>query len=283
MRPSARLLWSIALVCLAAVPAAAANPFPRAGSSYLVKSGDTAIWSHRANLRRPPASLTKIMTALLVIERGGLEEVVTVSPEAAAETGSRLRLRAGEQFLVADLLAATLLKSANDAAHALADHEAGSEAQFVVLMNRRAVELGLKNTHFANCCGFDHPKHYSTADDIARLTEFALSLETFREIVGRAKFDIQTIGGERTFHLKNTNRLLGQYDGMVGGKTGFTSKAGPCLVAVAERGEARVLVVLLNSRARWSAAPTILDRAFKGPLSRSSQVARLADPPSSVH
>lgn len=278
-----RLLLCLSLIVLAAVPAPAmaANPFPKAATAYLVKSGETTVWSQGANRRLPPASLTKMMTALLVMERVDFAEVVTVSPAAAAATGSRLRLRAGDRLRVGDLLAAILLNSANDAAHALADHVAGSEENFAVLMNRKAAELGMHNTRFANSTGHDHPQHYSTAVDLARLTEAALAYAPFRGMVGLADMEIGTIDGERLFKLKSTNRLLGSYEGLVGGKTGFTAKAGPCLVVVAEREQARVLVVLLNSRSRWNSAPVILDRAFSA-LARErgkTQVARLGNGP----
>ncbi|MBE0599486.1 MAG: D-alanyl-D-alanine carboxypeptidase [Desulfuromonadales bacterium] len=258
-----RLLLCMSLLLLALpAPGQAANPFPKAATAYLVKSGEATVWSQGANRRLPPASLTKMMTALVVMESADFADVVTVSPAAAAATGSRLRLHAGDRLRVGDLLAAILLNSANDAAHALADHVAGSEEKFAVLMNRKAAELGMQNTRFANCSGFDHPQHYSTAVDLALLAEAALAQPPFRGMVGLPDMEISTIDGARVFQLKTTNRLLGSYDGLIGGKTGFTAKAGPCLIVVAERADERVLVVLLNSPSRWNSAPTILDRAF---------------------
>jgi D-alanyl-D-alanine carboxypeptidase (penicillin-binding protein 5/6) len=258
---AARFFLIVACFCLTAAPVAA-NPFPRAASAYLVKTGNTTVWSHRAYKRLPPASLTKIMTALIVLERARFDDVVTVSAAAAAETGSRIKLKMGERLLVKDLLAAMLVNSANDAAHALADHIAGSEAKFAQLMNRRAATLGLINTHFVNAAGHDHPKHYSTAGDLARLTEYVLTFATFQELVGLPDMEIRTVDGLRSYTLRNTNRLLGNYEGMIGVKTGFTSKAGPCLVAVVERDGERVLLVMLNSPTRWKSAAHILDQAM---------------------
>ncbi len=250
-------------LCLLVIPAHAADPFPNAAAAYLVKSGETVFWSHQAERRMPPASLTKMMTALVVLERAALDDVVTISATAAAQTGSRLRIQAGERFSVGDLLAALLIRSANDAAVALAEHVAGSEEKFAALMNRRVAELGLKNTQFANASGLDHPRQYSTAVDLARLAEAALDHDTFRALVVETGVEIRTLCTGRTFELTNSNKLLGLYDGLAGVKTGFTSRAGPCLIVAAERGEERVLLVLLNSPHRWILAPAILDQAFE--------------------
>jgi serine-type D-Ala-D-Ala carboxypeptidase (penicillin-binding protein 5/6) len=250
-------------VCLAVAAPVYADPFPNAAAAYLVKSGDTVFWSHQAERRMPPASLTKMMTALVVLEKARLDEIVTVSAAAAAQRGSRLQVAEGEKFLVGDLLAAVLIRSGNDAAYALAEHVGGSEEGFAALMNKRAAALGLRNTNFVNASGFDHPNHYSTAVDLARLAEAALADPTFRSIVVQCGVGIQTVTGERSFQLINSNKLLGFYDGLAGVKTGFTSRAGPCLVVAAERGGEQVLLVLLNSPKRWEAAPEILDRAFE--------------------
>jgi D-alanyl-D-alanine carboxypeptidase (penicillin-binding protein 5/6) len=255
-----RCLPAILLVCLFSLPAAA-DPFPNAATAYLVKTGNTTIWSHRPDKRLPPASLTKIMTALVVLERAQFDDVVTVTAAAAAETGSRIRLKAGEKLYVRDLLTAMLVNSANDAAHALADHVAGNQKKFAQLMNRRAAALGLTNTRFVNAAGLDHPQQYSTAADLARLAEYALTFATFQEIVGLPATEISTVDGARTYPLRNTNRLLGSYEGMIGVKTGFTSKAGPCLVAAVERNGERVLLVMLNSPTRWKSAARMLDEA----------------------
>lgn len=258
------LLLGAALAFLSVAPAWAGTEemFPDAAAAYLVRIDNHEIGSHRANLRLPPASLTKIMTALLVLEHGQLQDTVTVSPRAAAETGTRLGLRAGERFRAADLLAATLLQSANDACHALAEHLAGSERAFVARMNRRAVELGLSDTHFANACGHDAPQHYSSAQDLARLAETALAQPLFADLTARVEASIATRDGRRSFRLVNKNELIGRYPGAVGVKSGYTPQAGKCLVAYARRNETTVMAVLLNAPDRWWTAVAMLDRAF---------------------
>jgi D-alanyl-D-alanine carboxypeptidase (penicillin-binding protein 5/6) len=256
-------LFLVLCLLLVAPAVQAADPFPSAARAYLVQAGGTLVWEHQADRRLPPASLTKIMTALLVLERGNLEQIVTVSPAAAAETGSRLRLRAGERLRVGDLLAAMLIESANDAAHVLADYLGGSEARFVTMMNARAARLGLKNTHFVNCAGHDHPQHYSSANDLARLTEAALSHPLFRQLVSQVKYEVRTVGGKRIFRMENSNKLLPRYPGMVGVKTGYTRGAGRCLIALAERDGVEILIVLLRAPDRWNIATRMLDHAFQ--------------------
>lgn len=240
----------------------AADPFPRVASSYLVMLNGNELWAHKPNLPRSIASLTKIMTTLLVLEKAGVEDVVTVPPKAARETGTRLRLQPGDKFYVIDLLAAALLGSANDACHALAAHVSGSEASFVNLMNSRARELGLANTHFTNACGHDHPKHYSTAHDLAALAETTLRSPIFARMVSLASAEIRTVDGKKTFQVENKNELIGRYPGAIGVKTGFTGRAGKCLIALVERDGSKSLLVLLNAPDRWWTATRMLDAAL---------------------
>jgi len=233
-----------------------------APSSYLLQVNGKTFQEKNPDLRRPPASLTKIMTALVVLEKGRLDDVVTVSAAAARETGSRIRLRRGERFKVRDLLAATLMASANDAARALADYQAGNQQAFVARMNERARSLNLHNTRFTNPCGHDHEGLYTSANDLAILTERALRIPVFAELVAQRSMRITTVDGKRSFSFKNVNRLIGRYPGARGVKTGTTPKAGQCLVALAERGDTRVFLVLMNARNRWRSAPAMLDAAF---------------------
>ena len=242
---------------------AAADPFAKSARAYLTRVGGTTVWSHQADQKLPPASLTKVMTALLVLERANLGAVVTVKPTIVEETGTRLKLRPGDQLLVRDLLAAMLIESANDAARALAEHLSGTEARFVALMNQRAAQLGLKNTHYTNSAGHHDPKHYSTANDLAKLTEVALARPMFRELVSTASYEIGTLDGRRRFKLETSNKLLPKYAGMQGVKTGYTPQAGRCLIALAERDGVEVLIVLLRARDRWNLATKMLDTAFQ--------------------
>jgi D-alanyl-D-alanine carboxypeptidase (penicillin-binding protein 5/6) len=164
---------------------------------------------------------------------------------------------------VADLLAATLVHSANDACHALADWHSGSEEKFVERMNERAQQLGLHDTHFANACGFDAEGHYSSANDLAKLADLALQNRTFSRLVTKQKMVIRSVDGKRKFAFQTTNALIGKYDGAQGVKTGFTFKAGPCLVAISKRGNVRVMIVMLNARNRWPNAREMFDLAFQ--------------------
>lgn len=241
---------------------AAPDPFPQAAVAYLVKAGDAVLWEKAAHRRLPPASLTKIMTALLALERADPQALVTVRADAVTESGSKLGLRANDRLRVVDLLAAALLASANDACHALASHIAGDEGGFVVLMNRRAQELGLRDTHFSNACGHDDTRHYSSAYDLASLTELALRNEVFAAIVSQRRLEIALADGSRTFRLENGNALIDRFRGAVGVKTGYTQRAGKCLIALAQRGSVRVLLVMLNAPDRWWDADEMLSRAF---------------------
>lgn len=242
------------------------DAYHNAAKAYMVKVGDEIIWENASEQRLPPASLTKMMTALLVVESYRPNDVVEISPEAAAETGSRIGLRAGDRLLLADVLAAALIRSANDACHALADWHSGSEAVFVARMNQRAEQLGLRNTQFKNACGLDKPGHYSTARDLAVIAETAMKNPTFARIVTKERMSFRSVDGRRTFRVKTTNHLIGTLDGIQGVKTGFTNGAGPCLVAMADRNGERVTLVMLNARNRWWNAAAMIDSAFvQGP------------------
>jgi len=256
----------LALVLIAAAGFAAdtraADLFPGGAAAYVVEVDGRALWSRDAERALPPASLTKIMTALVFLESGKpLDGVVTVSARAQRATGSRLGLKAGERLRAAEALAATLLRSANDACLALAEHVAGDKARFAALMNARARELGLTRTHFTNPCGHDEPGHVSTARDLAVLARAAMAKPVFARIVETVDLSIATLDGRR-FALVNGNELVGRYAGAVGVKTGFTPGAGKCLVAIARRDGVEVLLVLLNGRNRWWESVAVLDRAF---------------------
>jgi D-alanyl-D-alanine carboxypeptidase (penicillin-binding protein 5/6) len=253
---------ALACLLLAAPTAATDNPFPDIASAYLVKVQDREIWAANPVKRLAPASLTKIMTALVALSAYRPDAAVTVSRAAARETGSRLGLRAGDRMRVADLFAATLVGSANDACHALADWRAGNEARFVRLMNRHAAALGLRDTHFVNACGHDAPGHYSSARDLAALAEEAMRHPVFSTVVAMQEARLRNVNGSREFTIENTNALLGRFPGAIGVKTGYTRKAGSCLVALAEREGRRVLLVMLNASNRWWDAHDLLDRAF---------------------
>ncbi len=257
-----KIIAAIVLLFGWAAAHAANLPFPVDAASYLVQVNDETRWESEVGRRLPPASLTKIMTVLLVLEHYQPQAVVTVSLAAARESGTRLGLKAGERVRVRDLLAASLLQSANDACHALADHVAGNEKLFVQLMNQRAGEWGLKATHFTNACGHDDAQHYSSARDLAKLAGMALGYPAFVELVAKPALTIQSADGGHRFVLVNKNALIGRYPGAVGVKSGYTRKAGKCLIALAQRGGVKVLLVMLHASNRWWDASDILDYAF---------------------
>ena len=239
----------------------APDRYPQIAAAYLVQVGERDLWSGRANDRLPPASLTKIMTALLVLEDYRPAQVVTVSQTAAKSTSS-VKLHAGDRLSVEALLTATLLASANNACAALAETMAANVSAFVARMNARAQALGLTNTHFANPCGFDAPGHYSSARDLARLAHAALAHPEFATLVAKAEATIATVDGRRSFHLRNRNVLIGSYAPAIGVKTGYTAGAGTCLIALAQKGDARVLLVMLNAKRRWWDAIGVIENAF---------------------
>lgn len=270
----------LALCALLSISAAqAAEKFHPAVSAGLVKVQNEVIWEQDADERLPQASLTKIMTALLVLERYEPEAVVKITATAAAAHPTKIGLRKGDRMRVSDLLAATLVHSANDACRALAEWHSGSEDKFVVRMNERAKQMGLRDTHFANACGFDAQGHYSTANDLVKLAEVALQNRTFSRLVTKQKMIIRSVDGKRKFAFTTTNALIGRYDGAVGVKTGFTFKAGPCLVAMSKRNNVRVMIVMLNARNRWPNARQMFDVAFQeAPRLMQERVASRATP-----
>lgn len=234
-----------------------AKPSIKASALYLVelKSGRVLL-EKDATRRLPPASLTKIMTALVALEAASPEQVVQVDRRAVAHRSS-LKLQAGEQFLLRDLLTAMLVTSANDACEAIAWHVGGKTGRFVAMMNERARGLGLENTHFANACGFDAPGHYSTATDLAKLTGQALDVPAISMMVRTITRDIATVDGARHISLHTTNELLLDPD-VTGVKTGYTTKAGRCLIASMFKDGHRLLLVGLNVLDRWEQAPKLL-------------------------
>lgn len=236
--------------------------YPQVADAYLVKRDGELLWAGRARERLPPASLAKMMTALLVLERGEFERVIAVGDGVTLETGRRLGLRPGERWRIRDLFAAMVIRSANDACRALADDMGRTVPTFVSMMNRRAAALELRDTHFVDPCGHDRKQQFSTAQDLARLAEEVIRHPDYLQLAGKPRAAIRSADGIRSFEFDNTNALIGRYPGAIGVKTGYTELAGTCLVALAERNGVRVLVVMLNARNRWWHAVGLLDRAF---------------------
>lgn len=233
------------------------RPVVKASALYLVElQSGRILLEENATRRLPPASLTKIMTALVALESAPLQDVVKIDRHAIVHH-SAYKFLPGEEFLLRDLVTAMLVASANDACEAIAWHIGGDEKRFVVKMNERAGKLGLKDTHFANPCGFDAPGHYSTAADLAKLTEQALQQPIFSMMVRTLVRDITTVDGRRQVILHSTNELLKDPD-VNGVKTGYTSKAGRCLIASMFKNGHRLLLVGLNLMDQWEQASRLL-------------------------
>lgn len=226
--------------------------------SAILMDGDTGqvLYEKNAQSKSLIASTTKIMTALVVLGDGNLDVVVTVPQEAVGIEGSSMYLKAGEKLTVRQLLYGMMLSSGNDAAVALALHSAGSIEEFARRMNETAAALGLHDTSFANPNGLDSEGNYSTACDLARLTQAALHTPGFTEIVSAKTCQF----GEH--YLVNHNKLLWQYDGALGVKTGYTKKAGRILVGAAERNGRKLISVTINAPDDWQDHRRMLDFGF---------------------
>jgi len=210
------------------------------------------------------ASTTKILTGLIVIENCNLNDEVIVSKKAANTGGSTLGIREGEKITVESLLYGLLLRSGNDTAVALAEFVSGSVDEFSLLMNNRAKEIGLKSSNFVTPHGLDDDNHFSTAYDMAILTNFALDNETFRRIVNTKQITINVGNNNRI--LNNTNELLGSVSGVYGVKTGFTGDAGRCLITACKRNNLDIIVVVLGAdtkNIRGDDTKKIIDYVFK--------------------
>jgi D-alanyl-D-alanine carboxypeptidase (penicillin-binding protein 5/6) len=255
------LAMAAALAWTCTAPAAVPDRFPGAAAAYLVIADGQPLWAAEPDRPLPSASLTKLMTALLVVESAQGESVVTVSRTAARATGARMGLATGTRLSVSDLLAGLLLRSGNDACIALAEHVAGSEARFVARMNERARTWGLAGTRFANACGFDAPGHHASARDLAALARRLLAVPELARLVAQERLEVAGADGRR-YALANTNLLFGVVPGLAGVKTGYTSRAGHCLVAYAKRDGRDVLVVLLRGADRWWDAVAMIEQAF---------------------
>ncbi|HHW12574.1 MAG TPA: D-alanyl-D-alanine carboxypeptidase [Firmicutes bacterium] len=245
------------------LPSVVPPPRINAGAAILVEAvSGMILYAKNEHERKAPASTTKIMTAIVALEKGNLQDVVTVSPRAARTGGSSLGLRAGERIVLGELLEGVMLRSANDGSVALAEHIGGSEQNFARLMNMKAKEIGALNTNFCNAHGLTAPNHYSTAFDLALMTRYGFSLPEFVRLVGTREEAVEWYQGTKTRQVRNTNRLLWSFAGADGVKTGTTNRAGYCLVASATRDGRRFIAVVLNSPDRWGEAARLLEYGF---------------------
>ena len=218
------------------------------------------LYTKNENERLGMASTTKIMTALIAIECLDLNEDIAVDSRAVGIEGSSIYLEHGEIMNALDLIYALLLQSANDAAAALAYKIADSIEGFAALMNQRAAELGLCDTHFTNPHGLDEKEHFTTAHDLALLSAEALSNEVFREITSTYKHEVESSNKKRL--LVNHNKMLKSYDGCIGVKTGYTTRSGRCLVSAAEKNELTMISVTIDAPDDWRDHTTLLDYGY---------------------
>lgn len=237
-----------------------AEPITHAKAAALidVESG-RILYSHNGDDSMLIASLTKIMTAIVAIEQGELSDMVKVSKRAFGKEGSSIYLKLGEEMSLHNMLYGLMLRSGNDAATAIAEHVGGSEEGFVILMNEKAQWLGLDQTHFTNPHGLDHQNHYSSANDLAKLTAYALRNPAFREIVKTRMKQV----GERDYSWRNKNKMLYLYEGADGVKTGYTKQAFRTLVSSATRGGQQLAAVTLNDGNDWADHAAMLDWGFE--------------------
>lgn len=245
------------------VPASAA-PDIEAAAGILQLSDGRTLWARQADASRAMASTTKLMTAIVVLETADLDDTVTIS-QAAAKAPWALGLRAGEKVKVGTLLEYLLVVSSNDAAIALAEHTAGSVSAFASRMNERALELGLDETRFVNPHGLDVAGHYSSPSDLAVLADTAMRFPEFQRIVLMRSVSLPRFETRPAKTVKATNELLGRYEGLLGGKTGFTNNAKYSFVACAERDGVKLTAVVLGTRSnsvRFDQTKRLLDWGF---------------------
>lgn len=218
---------------------------PNVNSKYIIaldRNTKRILYEKSGFNKTPMASTTKILTAIIAIEKCDLNEIVNISSNAAHTTGSTLGISTNEKISMKDLLYGLMLRSGNDCAVAIAEHISGNLDNFSKLMNLKCKELGLENSNFVTPHGLDNPDHYTTAYDLALLTDYALQNETFLNIVKTKETTIKN----GSLHITNTNELLGNYPGIYGVKTGFTFGAGRCLVSSCKKDNLDIIVVVLR-------------------------------------
>lgn len=251
------------------------SPFHVDAPSALLMEASTGtiLYEQEADQEKPPASVTKIMTLLLIFDalssgKIQLNDTVTVSDHASSMGGSQVFLETGETQTVETLIKCIAVASGNDAAVAMAEYVSGSEEAFVSKMNQRAKALGMNHTHFVNCCGLDAENHYTSARDIALMSRELINCypEIFEyTTIWMENITHVTARGSSEFGLTNTNKLIRQYDGATGLKTGSTSKAGFCLSATATRNNVSLIAVVMgcqSSKERIKVTSALLDHGF---------------------
>jgi D-alanyl-D-alanine carboxypeptidase (penicillin-binding protein 5/6) len=234
--------------------------------SVIIKdlSKNTMIFKKDENKVLRPASLTKIMTCILAIESGKMNKVVTITKPMTQVEPTKLDLKVGDQVKLRDLVHAALIKSANDAAFAIAYYLGNNDKEkFIAMMNKKAKRLGMRKTNFVNPAGFDESKHKSTAKDLMKLAEYAIKNKTFNSIVKLNHYSFNTLNTNKKFSVYTSNKLQRENKYVVGLKTGYTSGAGACLIARAKKDKKDILLVMLNADNRWKNAKYAVAEAIK--------------------
>ncbi|HZG77783.1 MAG TPA: D-alanyl-D-alanine carboxypeptidase family protein [Paenibacillus sp.] len=258
-----------AVVGLASALPQAAKAEPPPISSHAVASSvidvesGRIVFQERGDERLRIASLTKVMTAIVAIEHGNLTDTVKVGSAAYGKEGSSIYLHLGEEMTLHNMLYGLMLRSGNDAATAIAEHVGGSVEGFVFLMNEKARSLGMKNSSFKNPHGLDEEGHYSSANDMAKLSAYALKNRTFQEIVKTKVKSAPNPNEDWDYRWVNKNKMLNMYEGADGVKTGYTTLARRTLISSATRGGQQFAVVTLNDGDDWNDHKRLLDYAFK--------------------
>ena len=268
------LVFISSVIPLGIINAKGAVPDVSSKSAILMEaSTGEVIYEKLSDEKMPPASITKVMTLILIFEaldRGDikLEDMVSTSAEAAGMGGSNVYLEEGETLTVDDMIKCIAISSANDASYAMGERIGGTIENFVEMMNNKAKELGMNNTHFVNCHGLDEENHYSTARDVAIMSRELITKHPEISKYSTTWMDTiihKTKRGEKEFGLSNTNKLVRTYDGITGLKTGSTTKAGYCLSATATREDVSLIAVVMSSKdhkTRFVDCKTLLDYGF---------------------
>ena len=240
------------------------------GAALMDAETGRVLWERNMDSPMSVASTTKIMTAIIALESGKLDETAIVSKKAVVTPKVRLGLSSGEEYILGDLLYPLMLQSCNDSAVVIAEHIGGSVEGFAELMNEKAREIGAKNTKFVTPNGLDKDDNHSTAYDMALITRYALENEDFCRLISTPSYSFSSCNGKRSFTVSNKNRLLNEYEGAIGVKTGFTNKAGHCFAGAAERNGTQLITVVLASgwgnkgkEQKWIDTKNLLNYGFE--------------------
>jgi D-alanyl-D-alanine carboxypeptidase len=258
------IVFLLIFPCKAVYPVSKPEKPLRLNSRYIVVmdlKSKRVLYERESKKIVPMASTTKIMTAIVALENSKLDEVITVSKRASSIHGSTIGLRAGQKVTMEELLYGLMLQSGNDCAIAIAEHIGGSVEEFTSIMDSKAFQIGAFNTHFSTPHGLDSDGHFTTAYDLGLITCYGLNNETFCKIVGTKEITLDGYNGPRKFH--NINKMLWQLDGADGVKTGYTGKAGKCLVSSVNKNSRRIVCVALNSSNRWEDSKKLLEYGLR--------------------